>query len=253
VDVRLGTTAVAAVHLGGEKVWPVGGPSVPVTRGIFAQFDASAVTGLTDGQAIAQWDDTSGNNRYAQAVSTGPTYRTRPTHTNIDPTMPVAQFTDNCQSTVYPYTEDPWTVAPGEYTLIAALATTSGAPTSTLMYGRMSAKISAAGFPSMTLVDVADLTPSTAALTPGRHTIVVYRFSDATNSYSYRVGGTPSGTFTSAATHGGGVTGCLLGSFSAGREFFNGEIAEVIEYAAHLTDAECAQVEDYLRTKWGIA
>jgi hypothetical protein len=164
--------------------------------------------------------------------------------------MPVVEFGDETAMSIG---IDPLTVAPGEYTAIAAVSRTfpDTARATTLLGGKLLVKIGPGLRPALTLRLVADLNPSPTAIPQAAFTILVWRYSDATDAYSYRIDGAAAGGGTSTASPGSGNHPHKLGNYES-LEYWWGEMAEVIEYAAHLTDAECAQVEDYLRTKWGI-
>jgi hypothetical protein len=80
VDVRLGTTAVAAVHLGGEKVWPVGAGWTPADLpGIVGWVDATDPTQLNlNGTQVLNWNGSTalvpGNVLQLTPANANPTY-----------------------------------------------------------------------------------------------------------------------------------------------------------------------------------
>lgn len=80
-----------------DGYWQRLGTMSPVVSGYgeTVHYDASAIQGKSDGQAVFQWDDISGNGYYAQAVDTGPIYKT-----NIINGYPVLRFTEVDDSTI---------------------------------------------------------------------------------------------------------------------------------------------------------
>ena len=68
-------------------------PTLPVTNGLVAKFDASALTGLTAGQTVNIWNDTSGNGNNATLTEGTPTYQTGALNGK-----PVVRFTPGTRS-----------------------------------------------------------------------------------------------------------------------------------------------------------
>src|SRR5689334_2613148 len=74
--------------------WPVSPYWRPEDLGIVVQhFDASALTGLTDGQAVDSWPDSSGNGYTASAANAGSCTGGSPVYkTAIQNGLPVVRF-----------------------------------------------------------------------------------------------------------------------------------------------------------------
>lgn len=50
-------------------------PTLTITNGLIARWEADNITGLSDGASITNWPDSSGNGRYAEQLTLTPDYR----------------------------------------------------------------------------------------------------------------------------------------------------------------------------------
>lgn len=83
---RVGASEVDKVYMGATEVWS--GSFDPTTiAGLVGWWDASQITGKSDGNTITQWDDLSGNARHATEATNPPTYKT-----GIVNSLPVVRF-----------------------------------------------------------------------------------------------------------------------------------------------------------------
>jgi hypothetical protein len=84
------------VYLGASEGWRKLGNLVQLITGAgnlygeAAHYDASAITGKSDGDAVTSWEDQSGNNYDAAAPTTGPTYKV-----SIVNGYPILRFSGN--------------------------------------------------------------------------------------------------------------------------------------------------------------
>lgn len=82
-------TKLGAVAPGAVAAAPVVDPSTIFGAALFARYQSSAITGKVDGDALSQWNDTSGNSRHMLQATAGkqPLYKT-----NINYSKPAVRF-----------------------------------------------------------------------------------------------------------------------------------------------------------------
>jgi hypothetical protein len=240
VDVRLGATPVAAVHLGGEKVWPVAAATPPVA-GYAAWWDFSDTASLQlSGNSIQRATDKSGNNNHLTASS-------MPTHTTSTllggGAMRVAAFDGNAN--VMATAADPLT---GDFTTLAVAAKPDDLNTDVLFRQRGLAYY-LSGLPDIQMWQ-GDASSHVSAdrndwLSAKVHT---RKLSGATHSAWINTTNKVNAVLGTAGTTEPFYVG---GEATAG--FGNWVVGEVVVYPTALSDADRQAVTQYLRTKWGIA
>jgi len=205
--------------------------------GLQLWLDASQITGLNDGDAVATWPDRSGNVRdYTQGtVSARPIYKT-----NIRGSLPIVRLdgVDDQMSASHTITVKTVVVvfditgAPPQYAAAAYLAGGSGdavfyRDTSNTALGTYQ---SAAGFG-----------PALSGLGSG-FLIAIWRFNSSTSNL--RVDGVTSGAVAASWTT--AFTAGVIGKNGGSVQFLSGDIAHVLYYDTVLTDADCLLLETYL-------
>lgn len=207
---------------------------------------ADAITGLSDGAAVASWPDSSsmGNHATQGTADRRPLYRTGQVNG-----LPAVQFdgandflVSNCPVV-------------GAQTRFFVLSV-GGGGTYGLWYGA-SAPAALNNYVVGRLLHSwtgSVETPVASAPVPSSgFAVVAVRYSDATGTYSARLNGTgvAGGAY---ATNTAGNSQSILGAGSlTGTYPLLGSMAEVIHYPSYLSDVDVARVESYLMTKWGIA
>lgn len=206
-------------------------------------YAADKITGLSDGAAVAQWDDLSGNNRHATQGTSGkrPTYKT-----NILNSEPVVRFSFASSTsllvTLASTISQPNTVfvvwsGYSNGTYLRALGSNSDGSGSPNLH-HYNNKI---GFTAGNTIEYSKTLPFSHLITTG--------VTNGANSVVYENG--LSKTTGNAGAYGWGSF--RIGAFWTETGFLNGDIAEVIFYSAALSTADRQRVEKYLSGKYGIA
>lgn len=213
--------------------------------GLILWLPADAITGLSDGDPIAVWEDQSGlgNDAFEATVGEQPYYRTNRLNglPIVDFTVPGSIILDIPINLLHPYTifyvaqQDPGTGA-ANHRIIQSTST------NWLMgpYGGFWQWYTGTGFAPAGPVapNTGWIIHSVRADTPsGTH--FVWDLETATAPFS--------GTYASPLA----VGQLNLGNLGTAYEPANSEIAEVIIYNVELSDADRDAVVDYLRVKWG--
>lgn len=209
-------------------------------------FDADAITGLSDTDPVAQWDDESGNARHAtQATGTAqPTYRT-----NVLNSLPVVRFDGG------DFLRYVTTISFAQPNTVFAVAKRTGTGTRQYVFDGGEG----------------------GAGTGERHLLALYN----TNNAQMWAGAWLDGGASDTAWHlfrlhynGGSSTfhrdGSSAASGNAGTHAFenginigagrtsgnpdklDGDVAEILVYSRTLTAQEISDVEGYLTSKWGL-
>jgi hypothetical protein len=255
-DLRIGIVPIKVLYAGTTKLWP---PVFSPTRisGLGLWLDADKITAHADGDPVNTWYDSSGAARHAYAHFAAPTYRAAAV--NGKPAVEFlggsAQFrvpgwgtalTGSTQYTMFQVIQQRGNY--GNYPVITT------APTSTLwewitefdagggVYfgsGNGRYRMFNRAVPLNTTNLLSYLQPAGSG---------PRFFLNSTEVVTYGLG--PSGDSAPAVPNIG--TEVALGSYYEGSYGVNGYIGEVLWYNRALSDADRVQVENYLRTKWGL-
>jgi hypothetical protein len=227
----------------------------PVTANLVCHYDADAL-GLGDGVAISQWDDSSGNGNHA----------TQATGAN----QPTCQTNElNGRSVVrFDGTNDYFVVADhasykaAALTIFAVAKSTGGtadqrlinyphAGTHTSPFFRWALQIDRGAVDDVSIYVDGVVTQGGSNSSAWR----VYVFDTATARLWMEADALGSPTLNGAddatITYPNAV-GLRIGANVTPAEYWIGDMAEILVYAATLSDADRALVEKYLEVKWGI-
>ncbi|HXG12260.1 MAG TPA: hypothetical protein VNK04_21070 [Gemmataceae bacterium] len=222
--------------------------------GLKLWLQATAITGLVDGDPITTWEDSSDqNNDATQAVATAqPTYQSNEVNG-----LPVVRFDGADDYLVLPATLD----LTGARTVFVVFRAAIISATAVFLYGcnagSENADFLAAGtFNSRILASGDNETAASAHSSAlGSATWYVLTLTKTTGNLSaVRLNGAPD---TQPATDfwGGATAGVVLGGSWTGGSLlapFGGDLAEVLVYDSVLANGDRAAVEDYLYTKYAI-
>lgn len=216
---------------------PAGPPFTPPDiAGLVAWYDASAITGLSDGDPVASWADESGNGQTAtQADATKqPVYKT-----GIVNGLPVLRFDGSNDHLVSGL------VRTQPYTAIAVVKATTGGNEYYLDGASQNQGIATATGSGILIYAGGVLTGLTVNMAVPQVVSTVF---NGASSLMSSGGSTVTGD---AGT--GNTTGTTIGSDGAGTNCLNGDIAEMIFYDTALSTPNRQLVEGYLGAKYGIA
>ena len=231
-------TDVQEITVDGDVVFTAGA-DLP-TRALKHRYDADAITGLSDGNNVTQWNDTAGSNDITAPSGDEPEYKT-----NIQNGLPVVRFA-------------------GSQVLNGGSGITGQPDTIFVVY-----KVNDSGS-FQTVLDSND-----SSMT-NRHNIVINLNSDEfvffagvnlqtgvynTNynihgviadgsSSEYRINGALEASGNPGSS---GLQGVQIGVRSDFNFHFDGDVCEVLVYDDRLTTQEIADVELFLSAKWGIS
>ena len=232
-NLKLGDTQVDKIYVGDESVWPV--VFDPATlSGLTAWFDSSELS-LADGALVTTWPDLSNN---GHDMSPNLTYGTAPTYkTNERNGLGVVRFNGTSNvltATAFGTYQHFFAVSkyrlPGFKSYDALISGYTSGHLILLGDGATGSMTSWYAVGGQTYyVNGVDVT-STRQAPMGVWAHVGARSQNPLVNMDFQVG--------------------LDRSFSP--RFWDGDIAEVIAYDRVLSDPERQQVEDYLRTKWGL-
>jgi hypothetical protein len=216
-------------------------------------YKADAITGLTNGAAVATWPDSSSNNLTGTQgnVAARPAYQA-----SMVNGKPVVRF-DGVNDLI----ESGMSASPANSTTFAVLRPTStsgaftirgsfsGSSTGGLQYRVNNGKqllikqfVAQIGSPSATTLSTTNFSVVAVTLATG-----------ASGSYAFYLNGTADGSGSTTETLVAGMT-TLIGMGQGGtNEPFSGDIAELICYSSVLSAADRNSVTAYLGTKYGIS
>lgn len=212
--------------------------------GLKLWLDANAITGLSDGDAVATWADKSGNSRDATAAGAAqPTYKT-----GIVNSKPTVRFN-------------------GSANYMATATTPALAQPNTVFWVGKVANAwvgDGAFFDSTTaLKSMVEIYPldtkayqmyaDSAINSSTRRVTSAYRLYEAVfngASSSLIADGQTQATGNPGA---GGFAGVRIGSRGNGTKFLNGDIAEMLVYSGTLTEAQKNLIRSYLKSKYQSA
>lgn len=220
-----------------------GGFNPTSITGLQAWFKADAITGKNDGDAIAQWNDSSGNARHAtQATGANqPLYKT-----NILNGKPVARFdgTDSLATASFTAITQPTTI------FVVASTRTSGTGTQFICDGigstNRNAIFEASGAGTMSIFSNAVL----ASAITGAQPLSIWTALFNNTASDLRKNGTSIVNGTSGAQV---LTGVRLGASDTASSNLIGDIAEYLLYVGNVSGSNRTAVERYLSQKYGIA
>jgi hypothetical protein len=261
-DVRYGGSSVAAVHLGGEKVWPTRSgfwPTDVADCALWLDADDPATLTLT-GQDVTAWTDKSTRGwAFDRVLGTPPTTGSTVNGRNA------LHFADGGLQTG----RGPAPVSPdGSWTAYAVIVSESRGTVQTILDGDKDGLQDNAGIPTrlaqILRLNAADRiesitfsggTPATDAgpVVPSGAPTLVSAVRRAANVEAYANGVSDGPTAAGAANK--DMTPLALGrhsTVSTAAQHFTGSICEAIIYARVLAPQEAAAVDTYLRMKWGI-
>lgn len=198
---------------------------------------ADAITGLSDGDPVDLWLDSSSAANHAEQATGGlqPTYETGEISG-----LPVVRFAaDYMWSSV--------SASSGERTIFAVVKDGVGTLIGPRADGALQWK---AGTPTLLKAWVEAIVTSGSALSAGWH-ILTARFSDSENDATmWRDGALDvSATYTSSLTAG---RPSYVGANNGGGELLTGDLAELISYDAALSTSDRQAIEAYLAAKYGL-
>lgn len=217
------------------------------TANLEAWYKADAITGLTDGDLLTAWPDSSGNGYDTnQPFSThAPAYKT-----GIANGKPVVRFSsargDGVRSSA------PTSAA--DQTLFAVVRPTGTSGTPVIRNPDVAAlqlRLSS-GKADLVRSGVAIIGTGATTLSTSNFTIICAAYSSAT-SWAIYLNGTADGSGSTAVTlTSGGVTNGVGSEGIFGGNPFDGDIAELITYSTVLGSTDRGTVTSYLQTKYAI-
>lgn len=208
---------------------------------------ADAITGLTDGQAVATWNDSSGNGRNAtQATgSAQPLYKT-----NIVNGKPVVRFDGNSD-----YLEGTWNLTLTAETVFVVFSYTGTAYARAWTQSDAGNDNAVAGYVP-TIRDASTTSwgavaggTIVATVTMAQSTFGIFTATHSGSQIANRINGGTAATYNHTLNK--TFTRYRAGN-STGANYLQGDIAEIIVYSRALSTTERQQVEQYLAQKYAI-
>ena len=213
-------------------------------------FDADAITGLSDGNGISQWDDESGNGNHAEQSTSSeqPTYETNELNSK-----PIVRFTSS-SSQAFDLPDSIISTDSSFHIFIVASCNDWDSTLQTLMglgvANGDSTIIYSVGDQGVSFDHGDDAYITSSALSDSTFYIISCGYDNSSNTLEGFVDGVSQGTDTDAGT--GTQTSNSIGSYRRTLWFWDGDIAEVIMYEKALNSTERQNVETYLEDKWGL-
>lgn len=209
------------------------------------RLDASAITGLADGAAVATWSDTSGNARDASQATVGfrPLYKTA-----IIGGKPVVRFdgVDDRLELAVERTEI------GAYSILVVQRTSGdGVFVAARTVNNQTFRIGHSGGNNLALTTSAN-TGTSVAMATARTTptlVEIHRDGVTVNFFESAVQLAVSAELGDPSTVKYANIGCLGSPLAL---FLNGDIAELLVYERFLTTAERTDLRSFLRAKWSV-
>lgn len=223
-----------------------GGGVVPGgVAGLTLWLKADAITGVSNGAALASWPDSSGAGNPASnaAPAEQPVYVT-----NVTKGLPIVRFdgtADGLYSTAS--SSDP------NQTIIAVLRPNTTAGVLSLRSGTggtggLQARLDS-GAPRLMQQNIAAIATSTQVVDTANFQVLTYTFS-AGSSYGFWENLTSGGSGSTAATLAAGQQTAIGRHGTQAMEYFNGDIAELACWNRVLSSTEITQVVTGLMSKW---
>lgn len=207
---------------------------------------ADAITGLSDGQSITSWVDSSGNGRtFTQGTAAvAPVYKV-----NQSPTgKPSARFNGASQ-----FMSSTAAAAAPAQTIMAVVRTNSLAATNTIRgsspNGGLQLRLDGTTGVVRTLEqNVAGVGAANTPVAVGEWVVITTTFTSTT--YAFRRNGAADGSGTHTRNINNGSISSLLGKHYDGVEFFSGDIGEIATWSRVLSQAEIDSCEAELLARW---
>ncbi len=231
---------------------------IPPPPVLAAWFKADAITGLTNGAAVATWPDSTGNGFQA----TQNTAARRPTFvTAAINGLPIVRF-NSTNSTWMGFARP----VQDDFTIFCVYRSSQGVGTGTQFYqgaGLVNGEVASVvndfgmslnangkllagtGNPDVTVVS------SNSIYTNGLPHIVAFKRTRSSGALALYVDGTSQGTNTGGTQSLTSPTQLVLGAQQTLVNYFNGDIAEVKIYSSALTDSDRVAEENALMCKYG--
>jgi hypothetical protein len=237
----------------------------PVATGLRLWFDASQIPGLSDGNAVIQWNDASGNSNHAAQGTVGsrPTYRT-----NVVNGKPVVRFDGgdelaitNADAAALTNNQDGLTIftvaslsaADGAVRDLIFFSTNTAAGTTRLKMGQRSGPVWAVSGRRLDADTLQHVTGSTATTGFQQLTAAVnWSSSDATLYHNGVSVGSSTSFQTDGLSQAANSLGVAVGNASTLSEYWQGDIAEILVYDSVLSTSDRQSVEAYLNAKYGL-
>ena len=233
--------------------------------GLNAWYDASTISGFSDGASLTSWSDASGNGYHLAPAATAPLYRAGIIGANIRSDKGVVHFNSSIETRALYNTTEPNGDAP-EQTIVAVVYRASGMPTvkmgitsgaDNVNGGLYLAQRGTAGtsYPyeaALTASGVVDFSGSNLVMSEDRFNIIIGAYSDAGNLVRYRQNGSEQ-VWSGVTSSLGASTGRVVGAWqNRTADYWFGYMAEILHYTSYLTTEQCQQLEAYLTAKWSI-
>ena len=220
--------------------------------GLQLWLDASQITGLNDGDAVATWTDASGNAQHAtqSTASKRPLYKT-----GILNGKPVVRFDgvdDFLRNDVFTALNN----APAASLFIVKRQTSSGGINFPVLFASLFYQFNLGSGPKYWRTSITEDANTTLDWTTWTYEAQLFDGSQSGNANRLKIrsNGNPvsvSYTGTIAATLSSG-TGFYVSTSDGTLYPWNGDIAEIIAYSATPSAGELAQLEQYLAAKYGL-
>lgn len=240
----------------GVPLYPSGSSvadSIPIpTTDLYQWFKADAITGLSDGNLVTTWADSSGNSRDAtQSTATNqPSYQT-----NEINGLPVVRF-DGVDNFFTLPTMAALTAA--EYFIVVRLVQATPDPVNAGLWDIGSDFVNPTIFPFVVDGNIYDQFGTTSRKTTGNpvpsfQNWNIYSVISVTNEWTNFFNGTQLFT-TGTNTVGFSATPTLgkSGGHGSGDFYLEGDVPEMIGYSAKLSADDRASVLSYLTTKYAL-
>lgn len=224
----------------------------PPVSGYLAWYDASQITGQSDGSSLSAWSDLSSNG-YNMSQSTGadqPTYYSSTAGKLING-LPAVWFNGTSDRMT-----NSTSVSLANCSIFAVVQLTSDTNNATILGSSASGGLQLRTNTGARLNLLAEGTTdigadSSGEITPGSNNAGAATYDSTTGAYAFYVN---SGTATTTGTNATTISShaMVLGfNGSNTSEFWDGAIAEVIVYNSVLTGAQITSTFTYLNNKWG--
>jgi hypothetical protein len=237
----------------------------PIATGLRLWFDASQITGLSDGNAVVQWNDVSGHSNHAAQGTSGsrPTYRA-----NVVNGRPVVRFDGgdqlaisnsdaleltNNRASLTIFTVASLTSVDGTVRNIVFFSTGAGSGLTRVKVGQRSGptwSVSGRRLDADSLANILGGTASTGFKQLSAW--VDWANSDASLYLNGSSIASTTSWLTSGNTQATNSVAVTIGDAGGGGEAWVGDIAEILVYDTALNSTDRQTVEDYLSDKYGL-
>ena len=229
-----------------------GGSWTPASLGgaLAAWWDASAITGLVDGNAVSSWSDLSGNGR---TLTTDPSGGAATYKTSIRNSLPVVRFdgSNDCLGATGVITAD----STYEMVMVLAITGAAGAVRVPLSNQRSTPTPHVGGAMIRSTANVRGIysVGAYATYAGGSYTNSTWERWGLTSSAALYVNGSSVQTGAALAAGADIRVGAARMTSSSALEFFTPmDVAEIIISTDVLSSGDRAALDAYLATKWGF-